>query len=53
MLLANIALPSFIGHWIVFAILLPLIATIEAIVLAVVLKTSPVDSFRVAAARQP
>ena len=48
MLFANVALPSFIGHWIVFIILLPLVATIEAIVLAVVLKTAPIDSLTVA-----
>ena len=42
MLLANIALPSFIGHWLVFILLLPLVAGIEAIVLSCVLKT-PLD----------
>jgi len=45
MLLANLALPSFIGHWVLFVILLPLVATSEAIVLARVLKTEPMDSF--------
>lgn len=49
MLLANIALPSFIGHEILFVILLPLVATIEAVVLAAVLKTSPANSFVTAA----
>ena len=48
MLFANVALPSFIGHWIVFVILLPLVATIEAVVLAAVLKTPPRDSLIVA-----
>jgi hypothetical protein len=42
---ANIALPSFIGHWIVFVILLPLVATIEAVVLARTLKTPLGSSF--------
>lgn len=45
MLLANIALPSFIGHWIVFIILLPLVAAIEAVVLARMLGIKPVESF--------
>jgi len=45
MLLANVALPSFIGHWIVFIILLPLVATVEAVVLARLLGIKPVESF--------
>ena len=44
MLLANVALPSFIGHWIVFIILLPLVATIEAVVLARLLRIKPIES---------
>jgi hypothetical protein len=44
MLLANVALPSFIGHGIVFIILLPLVATIEAIVLARLLRIDPLES---------
>jgi len=34
MMLANVALPSFLGHWIVFVILLPVVAFVEAVVLA-------------------
>ena len=49
MLLANIALPSFIGHWIFFIFLLPLVAAIEAVVITRVLKIAPVDSFMTAA----
>ncbi|NLX96539.1 MAG: hypothetical protein GXY83_10220 [Rhodopirellula sp.] len=45
MLLANVALPSFIGHWILFTVLLPLVATIEAIVLAHVLRIPLLKSF--------
>ena len=45
MLLANCALPSFIGHWVVFIILLPLVATIEAVVLARLLRRRPSESF--------
>jgi hypothetical protein len=45
MLLANIALPSFIGHWVVFIILLPLVATVEAVVLARLLGIKPIESF--------
>lgn len=45
MLLANVALPSFVGHWVLFTLLLPIVATIEAVVLARVLKIKPVDSF--------
>jgi hypothetical protein len=50
MLLANCALPSFIGHWIVFIILLPLVATIEAIVLSRLLRIKPIESFATSAA---
>jgi len=49
MLLANVALPSFIGHWVLFIILLPLVAAIEAVVLARVLKIAPMESFVTAA----
>ena len=45
MLLANMALPSFMGHWIVFSILLPLVATVEAVVLARLLGIKPIESF--------
>jgi hypothetical protein len=45
MLLADIALPSFIGHWIVFIILLPLVATVEAVVLGRMLGLKPIESF--------
>jgi len=45
MLLANVALPSFIGHWILFVLLLPVIAGMEAAVLYRCLKTPPVESF--------
>ncbi len=48
MLFANLALPSFIGHWVIFVILLPLVAVVEAIVLALVLKITPRDSLYVA-----
>jgi hypothetical protein len=44
MLLANVALPSFIGHWIVFIVLLPLVAIVEAVVLARLLGTRPMES---------
>jgi hypothetical protein len=50
MLLANVALPSFIGHWIIFTILLPLVAGIEAVVLWRVLNTSLAKSFATAVA---
>jgi hypothetical protein len=44
MLLANVALPSFIGHGVVFIILLPLVAAVEAVVLARLLRIKPVES---------
>ena len=50
MLLANVALPSFIGHWIIFTILLPLVAGLEALVLCRVLKTPMYQSFATAVA---
>lgn len=40
MLFANVALPSFIWHWIIFVLLLPLVVGIEAIVLRRVLNTT-------------
>jgi hypothetical protein len=49
MFLANVALPSFIGHGILFLILLPLVASIEAIVLSRMLRTPYVRSFLTAA----
>lgn len=45
MLLANIALPSFMGHWVVFIVLLPLVAAIEAVVLTRLLGIKPIKSF--------
>jgi hypothetical protein len=44
MLLANVALPSFVGHWVVFIILLPLVATIEADGLTRLLGIKPIES---------
>ena len=48
MLLANVALPSFLGHWVVFTILLPLVAIVEGIVLKRVLKLEFVESLNTA-----
>jgi len=47
-MLANVALPSFIGHWIVFIFLLPLVARVEATVMCKLLKLSYGPSFRLA-----
>lgn len=42
--LANVALPSFIGHWVVFIILLPFVAAVEAVVLARLLGINGAES---------
>jgi hypothetical protein len=45
MLLANVALPSFVDHWVLFVIILPLVAAIEAIVLSRLLMIPFGESF--------